>query len=91
MTHLGLTLPLYRHIDLIKVFARVDHNGSPGALAVIIDKHIAHHRKDPSLEVGALHILVFIVECLKRSVLHEIFRIIAVEGKGIGKVEQICL
>ena len=76
---------------MIEIVGGVDHGGSAHALAIIVDKDIAHYRENPTLEVGVLGILVLIVEGLEGSVLKEIVGIVTVGGEHVCEIKHIVL
>ena len=65
-------------VEVVEVFSLVNHSGRTDDATVIVDEDVAHDCEDPTLEVGVVHILAFVIEGLQGGVLEQIVSVVSV-------------
>jgi len=76
---------------VIQVLACVNHGVLTRTLPVVVDEDVSHDRQHPTLEVGVVDELLFIVERLECSVLHQIVSLLLIQRQFERERKKIAL
>ena len=87
----ALKARVLREVQVVEVLGLVYDGLGPHAAAVVVDEDVAHDGEHPSLEVGVVDVLAFVVEGLQGRVLQEVVGIVPVGREHVREVQQVAL